>query len=119
MPKKKANKKGAKIIDGVATSEMSREQLLGHVKRVQVEELNRHILLIFATIISFAKHLHFQQELEREREERNFFMLEREKLFALWNLSMEQLAKEKNTARLTEIKMCEVAKFSTFFSHQK
>lgn len=36
MPKKKAGKKGAKIIDGVATNEMTREQLMGHVKRMQV-----------------------------------------------------------------------------------
>ncbi len=39
MPKKKkGGKKGAKIIDGVATNEMSREQLMGHVKRIQVQK---------------------------------------------------------------------------------
>ena len=37
MPKKKGSKKGAKIIDGLATAEMSREQLMGHVKRMQVK----------------------------------------------------------------------------------
>ena len=37
MPKKKGGKKGAKIIDGLATNEMSREQLMGHVKRMQVQ----------------------------------------------------------------------------------
>lgn len=36
MPKKKGGKKGAKIVDGIATSEMSRDQLVGHVRRIQV-----------------------------------------------------------------------------------
>ena len=46
MPKKKGGKKGGKgkgkgkkgkkIIDGLSTQEMSREQLLGHIKRLQV-----------------------------------------------------------------------------------
>lgn len=36
MPKKKGGKKGAKIVDGVATNEMTREQLMAHVKRMQV-----------------------------------------------------------------------------------
>lgn len=37
MPKKKGGKKGPKIVDGVATSEMTREQLVGHVRRIQVK----------------------------------------------------------------------------------
>ncbi|CAG7734913.1 unnamed protein product [Allacma fusca] len=82
MPKKKGGKKGAKIIDGLATNEMSREQLQGHVKRMQIE-------------------------LEREREERNFFMLEREKLFSLWNMTLEQIAVEKDRARLMEVQVAD------------
>ncbi|CAL8120261.1 unnamed protein product [Orchesella dallaii] len=82
MPKKKGGKKGAKIVDGLATSEMTREQLVGHVKRIQME-------------------------LDREREERNFFMLEREKLFALWNLAMEQVREQKVKARLAVEQMTE------------
>jgi hypothetical protein len=36
MGKKKGGKKGVKIVDGVATNEMTRDQLIGHLKRVQV-----------------------------------------------------------------------------------
>lgn len=47
-------------------------------------------------------------ELDREREERNFFMLEREKLFALWNIAMEQLHAQKIKTRLAVEQMTEV-----------
>lgn len=47
-------------------------------------------------------------ELDREREERNFFMLEREKLFALWNIAMEQLHAQKSKTRLAVEQMTEV-----------
>ncbi len=46
-----------------------------------------------------------QIELNREREERNFFMLEREKLFALWNITLEQLNVAKNESRMADVKM--------------
>jgi len=42
MGKKKgkgAGKKGKKIVDGISTAEMSREQLLGHIRRLQVSPL--------------------------------------------------------------------------------
>jgi hypothetical protein len=47
-------------------------------------------------------------ELSREREERNFFMLEREKLYALWNLAIEQLSAAKMDVRLSHVQMDEV-----------
>lgn len=43
MPKKKGGKKGAKITDGIATSEMSRDQLVGHVKRIQVMQRCKYV----------------------------------------------------------------------------
>ncbi|KAK7602977.1 hypothetical protein V9T40_002976 [Parthenolecanium corni] len=77
-PKKKAKgSKGAKggsgIIDGVSISEMSREQLEAFVMRIQ-------------------------QELEREREERNFFQLERDKIKTFWEITRQHL--EENRASL-------------------
>jgi cytoplasmic iron level regulating protein YaaA (DUF328/UPF0246 family) len=49
-------------------------------------------------------------ELNREREERNFFMLEREKLYALWNITLEQLAAAKGETRLADVRMDDVKK---------
>lgn len=61
------------IIDGVSISEMSREQLESFVTRIQLE-------------------------LEREREERNFFQLERDKIRTFWEITRQQL--EENRAQL-------------------
>ncbi len=52
---------------------------------------------------------YLQAEVDREREERNFFMLEREKLFSLWNMVLEQLAIEKEKARLMDIHLDDVS----------
>ncbi|XP_054257958.1 dynein regulatory complex subunit 4-like [Macrosteles quadrilineatus] len=79
-PKKKASKsgKGGKgsggIIDGVSMTEMSREQLEAFAFRIR-------------------------DELEREREERNFFQLERDKLYTFWEITRQQL--EENKAELS------------------
>lgn len=54
------------VIDGVDTSSMSREQLE-----------------------KFAHNL--RNEMEREREERNFFQLERDKLRTFWEITRTQL----------------------------
>lgn len=54
------------VIDGVNTTEMTREQLE-----------------IFA--------LRIKEELEREREERNFFQLERDKLKTFWEITRTEL----------------------------
>jgi hypothetical protein len=106
MGKKKGGKKGAKIVDGVATNEMTRDQLIGHLKRVQVTFTTAYS---FANCAIYYASLYYRQmELSREREERNFFMLEREKLYALWNLAIEQLSAAKMDVRLSHVQMDEV-----------
>ena len=45
---------------------------------------------------SFVSHI--QLELEREREERNFFQLERDKIRTFWEITRQHL--EENRARL-------------------
>lgn len=54
------------MVDGVATAEMSKEQLEQHVYRLR-------------------------EEMEREREERNFFQLERDKIRTFWEITRQQL----------------------------
>lgn len=54
------------VIDGVDTSAMTREQLEAFALRLK-------------------------NELEREREERNFFQLERDKLRTFWEITRNQL----------------------------
>ena len=72
-PKKKGGKKkgkgsakGPAIIDGVAVADMTREQVEGHLERLR-------------------------EELNREREERNYFQLERDKINTFWEISRQQL----------------------------
>jgi len=80
-PKKKS--KGSKggrtsagIVDGVSMAEMSREQLEGFAARMK-------------------------KELEREREERNFFQLERDKVLTFWEITRHEL--EENRASLRQV----------------
>lgn len=54
------------VIDGVDTSEMSREQLEAFAHRLR-------------------------DEMEREREERNYFQLERDKVRTYWDITRQQL----------------------------
>lgn len=61
------------VVDGVDISEMTREQLEQHVTRLRLE-------------------------MEREREERNFFQLERDKLRTFWEITRQQL--DENRAEL-------------------
>jgi hypothetical protein len=61
------------VIDGVSTTEMTREQLEAFAHRLR-------------------------EEMEREREERNFFQLERDKLRTFWEITRQQL--EENRAEL-------------------
>ncbi|KAJ8977985.1 hypothetical protein NQ317_004529 [Molorchus minor] len=79
MPPKK--KKAPVIIDGVDTSQMTREQLE-----------------IFA--------LRLKEENEREREERNFFQMERDKIRTFWEITRSELeearAKLRNKDRQIE-----------------
>jgi len=82
-PKKKGGKKGKKksakaktptVIDGVSTEEMSKEQLEEHIKRLR-------------------------EELDREREERNYFQLERDKVNTFWEITKRQLEEKKAELR--------------------
>lgn len=62
------------VIDGVDTSSMTREQLE-----------------------KFAHSL--RKEVEREREERNYFQLERDQLRTFWEITKNQLGKRNNNIR--------------------
>lgn len=83
-PKKKGGKKGKKkksakaksptVIDGVSTEEMSKEQLEEHIVRLR-------------------------EELDREREERNYFQLERDKVNTFWEITKRQLEEKKAELR--------------------
>ncbi|XP_077610286.1 dynein regulatory complex subunit 4 isoform X2 [Crocuta crocuta] len=76
-PKKKGKKgktKGTPIVDGLAPEDMSREQVEEHVGRVR-------------------------EELDREREERNYFQLERDKIHTFWEITRRQLEEKKAELR--------------------
>ncbi|GAB6022559.1 Dynein regulatory complex subunit 4 [Chamberlinius hualienensis] len=68
--KKMGKEKSSVLIDGLPISTMSRDQLEGHVIRLR-------------------------SELDKEREERNYFQLERDKLQAFWEVTRSQLEKKK------------------------
>nr|XP_054771953.1 dynein regulatory complex subunit 4-like [Lytechinus pictus] len=79
MPPKKGKKKGKKksakaktptVIDGISTEEMSKEQLEEHITRLR-------------------------EELDREREERNYFQLERDKVNTFWEITKRQFEESK------------------------
>ncbi|XP_010769151.1 growth arrest-specific protein 8-like [Notothenia coriiceps] len=75
-PKKKgSSKKPPKaitptLIDGLSKDEMSKEQLEEHIVRLR-------------------------EELDREREERNYFQLERDKIHSFWKITERQLQEVK------------------------
>nr|CAB3248315.1 growth arrest-specific protein 8 [Phallusia mammillata] len=76
---KKGKKKSAKpktptVIDGMSTEEMSKEQLEEHIGRLR-------------------------EELDREREERNYFQLERDKVNTFWEITKRQLDEKKAELR--------------------
>ncbi|XP_033220335.1 dynein regulatory complex subunit 4 isoform X1 [Belonocnema kinseyi] len=77
MGPKKAGEKATDAVDGVDTSKMNREQL---------EHYTNQIL----------------EEMEREREERNFFQLERDKLRTFWEITRHQLDEARATVRNKE-----------------
>lgn len=77
--KKKGKKKSAKsktptIVDGISTEEMSKEQLEEHIVRLR-------------------------EELDREREERNYFQLERDKVTTFWEITKRQHEEKKAELR--------------------
>ncbi|XP_034179745.2 growth arrest specific protein 8 isoform X1 [Osmia lignaria lignaria] len=77
MGPKKAKAKAPATVDGVDTTKMNREQL----------EIYAHRIL---------------EEMEREREERNFFQLERDKLRTFWEITRRQLDEARATIRNKE-----------------
>lgn len=78
-PKKQAGKKGKggkapAVVDAVSLEEMSKEQLQEHITRLR-------------------------KELDREREERNYFQLERDKIHTFWEITRRQLEEKKAELR--------------------
>lgn len=54
------------LLDGLPVSDMSREQLLSHLTRLL-------------------------DQLEKEREERNFFQLERDQIYGFWKVAKDDV----------------------------
>lgn len=76
---KKGGKKGGPaaepvVIDGASVDDMPKEQLVDHINR-------------------------FRVELDREREERNYFQLERDKISTFWEITRRQLEQSKAQLR--------------------
>ncbi|CAM4578576.1 unnamed protein product [Leuciscus chuanchicus] len=81
-PKKKSSNKSPKgrtptVVDGLSTDEMSKEQLEEHIVRLR-------------------------EELDREREERNYFQLERDKIHTFWEITRRNLEENKCELRNRE-----------------
>ncbi|KAK5865479.1 hypothetical protein PBY51_019746 [Eleginops maclovinus] len=79
MPPKTKSKKVVKgkssaVVDGLSTDEMSKDQLEEHIIRLR-------------------------EELDREREERSYFQLERDKIQAFWEISKRSLEETKAELR--------------------
>lgn len=79
MAKKKGKGGGKKpklpvIVDGISTDEMSKEELIAHIERMR-------------------------EALEREREERNYFQLERDKVNTFWDITKRQFDEKKAELR--------------------
>lgn len=72
--KKSAKAKTPTVIDGVSTEEMTKEQLEAYIERLRTE-------------------------LDREREERNYFQLERDKVNTFWEITKRQLEEKKAELR--------------------
>ncbi|KAM9302437.1 dynein regulatory complex subunit 4 [Gastrophryne carolinensis] len=62
------------LVDGLPTEEMTKEQLEEHIVRLR-------------------------EELDREREERNYFQLERDKIHTFWEITRRQLEDKKSELR--------------------
>uniref|UniRef100_A0A3B4WFE4 Dynein regulatory complex subunit 4 n=1 Tax=Seriola lalandi dorsalis TaxID=1841481 RepID=A0A3B4WFE4_SERLL len=77
-PKTKGKKAGkgrsSAVVDGLSTEEMSKDQLEEHIVRLR-------------------------EELDREREERSYFQLERDKIQAFWEISKRNLEETKAELR--------------------
>lgn len=84
-PKRKSSPKGKTptVVDGLSTEEMSKEQLEEHIMRLR-------------------------EELDREREERNYFQLERDKIHTFWEITRRHLEENKCELRNRERELEEV-----------
>ncbi|XP_030587859.1 dynein regulatory complex subunit 4 [Archocentrus centrarchus] len=72
--KKSGNLKSSSVVDGLSTEDMSKDQLETHIIRLR-------------------------EELDREREERSYFQLERDKIQTLWEISKRNLEELKAELR--------------------
>lgn len=72
--KAKAKNKTPTVIEGISTEEMTKEQLEEHIVNIR-------------------------EELDREREERNYFQLERDKINTFWEITKRQLDEKKAELR--------------------
>ncbi|CAF4056194.1 unnamed protein product [Rotaria magnacalcarata] len=72
--KKKKSPKAPTIIDGRPAAEMNKEELEEHLGRIR-------------------------EELDREREERNYFQLERDRISTFWEITKRQLDEKKAELR--------------------
>merc|ERR1712123_190648 len=72
--KKKGGPKTPTMLDGIPADEMTPEQLVEHLGRIK-------------------------EELDREREERNFFQLERDKIHTFWEITRRQLEERRAELR--------------------
>ncbi|XP_037103355.1 dynein regulatory complex subunit 4 [Syngnathus acus] len=84
-PKKSSGKKSAKVksaalIDGLTKDELSKEQMIEHIAVLQ-------------------------EELERERQERNYFQLERDKIYSFWDVTKKHLEEAMAQLRNEEKKI--------------
>ncbi|XP_004842656.2 growth arrest-specific protein 8 isoform X1 [Heterocephalus glaber] len=76
-PKKKGKKgkpKGTAVVDGLDPEDMNKGQVEEHIRRIR-------------------------EELDREREERNYFQLERDKIHTFWEITRRQLEEKKAELR--------------------
>uniref|UniRef100_A0A7N4UYZ7 Dynein regulatory complex subunit 4 n=1 Tax=Sarcophilus harrisii TaxID=9305 RepID=A0A7N4UYZ7_SARHA len=71
---KKGKVKTSPIVDGIPPEEMNKEQVEEHILRIR-------------------------EELDREREERNYFQLERDKIHTFWDITRRQLEEKKAELR--------------------
>ncbi|KFM57688.1 Growth arrest-specific protein 8, partial [Stegodyphus mimosarum] len=87
MPVKKTGRKHFKnyaVLDGVSVTDMTKEQLEAHV-------------------------YHLQQEIEKEKEERNCFQIERDRIQSLWEITKQQLEEKDTMLRLKDNEIDEAA----------
>ncbi|KAG3256631.1 GAS8 [Ictidomys tridecemlineatus] len=72
--RRKGKAKGTPIVDGLAPEDMTKEQVEEHVNRIREEQ-------------------------DREREECNYFQLERDKIHTFWEITWRQLEEKKTELR--------------------